>query len=134
MRIGDDRHGELEIGLGEIGGIVQRGEIRHRIIGRIETVGIDMMQIIDGGLGLVARFAVGDPQRRIVAAGIERIDQDAVFLVADDFVELAARHGAQLVGDRRIGRDHCGWRRELRAVPRFRPAAVRAQVLRLRPG
>ena len=88
--IGDDGHVELELGLGEVVRIAQRGKVRHRVIGRIETVLVDMAEIGDRGLAVLVHFAVGDPQRRVIAAGIERVDDGAVFLVADDAVELAA--------------------------------------------
>ena len=83
MRVSDHRHRQLQFGVGECCGI-RRSEVRRRIVGGIETVGIDMMQVIDRGLGLVVDLAVGDPERRVIAAGIERVDDDAVFLVADD--------------------------------------------------
>ena len=109
--IGDDRHVELELGLGEIARIAQRGKVRHRVIGRIETVLVDMAEIGDHGLAALVHFAVGDPQRRVVAAGIERVDDGAVFLVADDAVVFAAGKIAQLIDDRGIGRAQGGCRR-----------------------
>ena len=102
MRIGNQRHRQLDFRVGEHSGI-GRCKIRRRIIGGIETVGIDMMQVVDGRFGLFVGLAVADPERRVIAAGLERVDNDAVFLVADILVELAARHGAQLVSNGRIG-------------------------------
>ena len=108
MRIGEDRHGELDLGIGKSGGIARRVEIRHRIVGGIETVGVDMAEIGDRGFGARIGLAVGDPDRRVIAAGIERIDRGAVFLAADGAVEFAVGEVAQLVGDRRVGRGQSG--------------------------
>ncbi len=105
MRVGDDRHGQLDFGVGERGRVGQRREIRHRIVGGIEAVGIDMAEIGDRGVGARIGLAVGDPERRVVAAGIERVDLRAVLLAADDVVEFAVGEIVQLVGDRaRSGR------------------------------
>ncbi len=103
VRVSDHRHRELQIGFRELGRI-GRGKVRHRVVSRIETVGIDMREIIDRGLGAGVGFAVGDPERRVVTAGIERIDDHAIFLAAEDLVELAAGHGAELIGNGRVRR------------------------------
>ena len=123
--VGDDRHVELELGLGEIVRIAQRGKVRHRVIGRIETVLVDMAEIGDHGLAALVHFAVGDPQRRVIAAGIERVDDGAVFLVADDAVVLAAGEIAQLIDDRGIGRAQGGGSRRRRGGRRRRRAGRR---------
>ncbi len=43
-----------------------------------------MAEIGDRRVGACIGLAVGDPQRRVVAAGIERVDLRPVFLVADE--------------------------------------------------
>ncbi len=111
MRIGNDRHGQFDLGIGEIGRRRKRGEIRHRIVGRKQPVGIDVAEISDRRLGAVIGLAVGDPQRLVVAAGVERVDLHPVFLVGDQMVEFAVGEFAQLVGDRRIGPGRRGGRR-----------------------
>ena len=70
-----------------------------------------MAEIGDRRLAALVDFAVGDPQRRVIAAGIERVDDGAVFLAADDAVVLAAGEIAQLIDDRGIGRAQGGRRR-----------------------
>ena len=104
MRISENRSGQLDFGIRQRRRVADGGEIRHRIIGGIESVGIDMAEISDRRSGAVIGLAVGDPDRRVVAAGIESIDLRADLLVADDLVELAAGEIVQLIGDRRIGR------------------------------
>ena len=47
----------------------------HRIVARIEAVGIDAGEIGRRGLAALADRAVGDPERRELAAGVERFDR-----------------------------------------------------------
>ena len=62
-----------------------------------------MAEIGDRRIGARIGLAVGDPQRRIIAAGIERIDLGTVFLIADDVVEAAGGEVVQLVDNRCVG-------------------------------
>src|SRR4029077_15980948 len=64
-----------------------------------KPVGVDMTKIIDCRRGARIDLAVGEPQRRVIAAGIEGVDLRAVFLAADDAIELAIGKFAQLFGD-----------------------------------
>ena len=103
MRVGDDGYAQLELCLRKRGRICERRKIRRRIICRIETVGIDLAEISDCGLGARVGLAVGDPERRIIAAGIERFESRPFFLAADDAVELAIGKLVQLAAHGRIG-------------------------------
>ena len=103
MRVGDDRRGEPHLGIGERRRIGRGREVRHRIVGRIEAVGVDLAEISHGFLGAGVDLAVGDPERRVVARGIERLERRAILLAADEAVELAVTEFAQLIGDRRVG-------------------------------
>ena len=89
---------------------------RNRVVGRIEAVGIDPGEIGRRGLGALAFDAVLDPQRRIGAGRIERLDrrlvlavQNAVGLGAEQFVDLlgdllvaGCRGGASATGAERV--------------------------------
>ncbi len=89
LGVGQHRVGEPHLGFGERLGIRAGLDLRQRIVGRIEAVGLDAGQIGGGRLGAVAHRAVGDPERREVAAGIERLDRGALLLAAEEAVELA---------------------------------------------
>ena len=102
MRVGNDRIRQLDFRIGEICRSAQHREIRHRIIRRIEPVGIDMAQVADRRRGARIGLAVSDPQRRVIAAGIESLDRRAILLAADDAIELAIAEFAQLFGNRCI--------------------------------
>ena len=88
-----------------------------------------MGEIIDRRSSVRIRVAVGDPQRRVTAAGIERIDLRAIFFVADNVVELAIDEIAQLIGDRAVGAGDRGGRR-----CRGRRGAAAAGALTAVPG
>ena len=75
-----------------------------RIFARLEAVGIDAGEIGGRGLGALVHRAVGDPERREIAAGIERLDGGALFLAAEDAVEFAGGElFAKLVDHRGVG-------------------------------
>ena len=93
-REGEHGVGELDLGFGERVGIHAGLDLRHRIFARIEAIGIDAGQIGRRRLGAVAHRAVGNPERREVAARVERLDGGALLLAAEDAVELA---GGQLI-------------------------------------
>ena len=102
-REGEHRVGELDLGFGQRLGLHAGLDLRHRIFARIEAVGIDAGEIGRRGLGAVAHRAVGDPERREVAAGVERLDGDALLLAAEDAVEFSGGQlVAKLVDDRGV--------------------------------
>src|SRR6516225_11230103 len=105
MRVSDDRCGEPNLGFRDCDGIGDGSKIRHRIIGGIKTVGPDSAQIGDRRFGAAIGFAVGDPQRRIIAAGIEGVDAGPLSCVADDAVEFSVRKIVQLFDEWSIGVD-----------------------------
>ena len=104
--VGDDRRRQPQFRFGKRGRIGERTEIGDGVVGGIETVGVDLAQIGDRRLGARIGLAVGDPQRRIVAGGVERIEVRPFLLAADDAVVFAVRQFAQLVADCGIGVDH----------------------------
>ena len=111
-RIGQHRIGELEFGRRLVLGRHRGGEVRHRIILRIEADRVDLREIGDRGLGLRVGLAVGEPQRLVVACFVELLDAGAVIFAGDEAVELLAGDQlAQLVGHLRVragGRCRCG--------------------------
>ena len=102
-RISEHRSGELQFVFGQRAGGRRRFEIRRRIIGGVEPIGIDLAEIGDRALGALVGGAVAHPQRLVVARFVERLDALAVGLAADDAVKLAGDHVAQLIGDRAVG-------------------------------
>ena len=72
--------GELELGLGQRVGGDCRLEIRRRIVVRIEADAVDLREIGDRRLGARVGGAIGDPQRRVVARLVERLDAGAIGL------------------------------------------------------
>ena len=113
MCVGHDRGGEANFSFRQRGRIGDgRRDVRHRIVGRIESVGIDLAQIGDRGFRARVQLAVADPERRVTVSGIIGVEGRPFFLAADDAVELAVGEFAQLLGDRRIGiGDRAGRRR-----------------------
>ena len=103
-RISEDGRGELEFVLGQGVGGRRQLEIRRRIIARIETVGFDLSEIGDRGLGARVGGAIAHPKRLVVARLVERLDAFAVGLAADDALELARDRLAQPIGDGAVGR------------------------------
>ena len=99
MGVPDDRRGQPDLGFREAGCVAERRKVRSRIVGGVEAVGIDVLEIGDRRLGAGIRLAVGDPQRRIAPPGIECVDGGPILLDADDAVEFAAREIVQLFGD-----------------------------------
>jgi hypothetical protein len=90
MRIRDDRSRETDLGFRERGWISERSKIRNWVIGWDKTIGRDLAKIGDRGLGARISLALGDPQRRIITAGIERVDAYPFVDTADDLVEFSA--------------------------------------------
>ncbi len=105
MRISNDRGRQPDLGLRQRRGIGAAGEIRNGIIGGSKPVGVDMAEIGDRRLRARIRAAIGQPQRRVIAAGIEGVDHGSIIRIAEDGVELAGGEIVQLCGDRcvRIG-------------------------------
>ena len=68
---GQHRIGELDVAVGQRLGAGEAAEFRHRIIGGIEPVGGGVLEPRDHRLGAGVEPAVADPQRRVVARGIE---------------------------------------------------------------
>ena len=99
MGVPDDRRGQPDLGFSEAGCVAERRKVRRRIVGGVEAVGIDVLEIGDRRLGAGIRLTVGDPQRRIASPGIECVDGGPILLDADDAVEFAAREIVQLFGD-----------------------------------
>ena len=96
VRVSYDRGGEPHFGFRQCGRIADgRGDVRHRIIGRIETIGIDLPQIGNRRHSALVEFAVGDPDRRITVGGVIGIESRPIVLAADDAVELAIGEFAQ---------------------------------------
>ena len=84
-------------------------EFGDRIVGRIESVGVDLRRDrLRRRLGALVHRAVGDPERREFAAGVERLDARRAPLAAEDAVEFAGDQLAQLVDDRAVGGDGHG--------------------------
>ena len=110
MGVGDDRRGQLDFCIGQIGRCAERREIRRWIIRRIEPVGIDMAQIGDCPGSARIGLAVGNPYRRIIAVGVERLDLRAILLVGEQAVELAIGELAELLGDGGVGTGRNGRR------------------------
>ncbi len=65
--VGGGRRAQLDLGLSQSGRVGKRGEIRHRIVGRVETVRINMSKVVNRRFCTVVDFAVGDPQWRVIA-------------------------------------------------------------------
>src|SRR5262249_56915567 len=103
MRISDNRSRETDLGFSEHGWISECGEIRNWVVGWIKTIGCDRAKIGDHGLGARIGLTFGDPQWRIIAAGIEGVDAFPFLRAADDWVEFAVNKIVQLFGDLRIG-------------------------------
>ena len=111
MRVGDQRYPKPDLGCGERGRLGDGREIGNGIVGRIETVGVDLTEIGHRRLGALIDLAVRYPKWRIIARRIEDIDRRAVLLAADNTVELAIGKSAQLFGDRGIEIGNGGRRR-----------------------
>ena len=98
--------GQFQIGFRQRVGGIGRRKIRHRIVGRVQTVGGGILQPRDDALAVRGQRAALRPQRSEVARGVEFLDRGPLGLA----VEIARRFGAQqileFVGDRLIrGRD-----------------------------
>ena len=103
-RIVQHAGGQLQFGVGELVRRGGGGEIRHRIVGRIEAIGGGVLQAGDHALGAVGQLAGLGPLRRIFARAVEFLDRGALVLAVEIAQRLAAEHFAQFVGDRLIGR------------------------------
>src|ERR1700683_4015246 len=88
--IGDNRHREPDLGLRCSSRIGEVGEVRNRVVRRVEPVNGDAAEIIDRRLGACVDRAVGDPNRRVVARGIKGLQGGRVLRATADGIELAA--------------------------------------------
>jgi hypothetical protein len=89
-RIGDHRGRERDFGARERYWICERSKIRNWVVRGIKTVSRNLAKIGNRGLSPRISLAVGEPQRRIIAAGIERLDACPFLDTADDLVEFSA--------------------------------------------
>ena len=116
--ISERRIGERDVGVGERLGAGGGAEVRDLIIGRVEPVGGGVRQLRDHRFGARVELAVGDPQRGIIARGIEGCHRLALGRAVDALVELPGRDdGAQLVGDLRVDRGRSAAYRRVPLMP-----------------
>ena len=99
MRVGGDRERETQFSFRKRGGIAQRIESRRRIITGIETVGVDVAEIRYRRLRARVRLAVGQPQRRIIAAGIIGFECRSLLLAAEHSIEFSGGEVPQFFSD-----------------------------------
>ena len=100
---GQHRIGELDVAVGERLRPGEAAELRHRIIGRVEPFGGGVLEPRDHGLGARRELAIADPQRRVAARGVERLDRLALGHAIDALLDLlGGDEVAQLVGDLRV--------------------------------
>src|SRR6516225_4874690 len=90
MRVNNDRGRESDLGFRIRGCIDEWSKIRNWVVRRIKTIGRDPAKIGDRRLGARISLPLGDPQRRIIAASIERVDTCPFLDTADDLVEFSA--------------------------------------------
>ena len=126
-RIVQHAGGELQFGVGQRVRRGRSGEIRHRIVGRVEAVGRGILQPRDHALGrssVSCRPVVNT--RRIFAGRVELLDRAALVLAVESAQRLAGELFAQFVGDRLIGGRHVA--RGLDRLGGRRCSRVRAQA------
>ena len=100
---GQHRIGELDVAVGERLGAGEGGELRHRIIGRVEPVGARVLEPRDHRFSVRRELPVADPQRRVSARGVECLDRLALGRALDALLELLGGDDiAQLVVDLRV--------------------------------
>ena len=103
-RIVQHAGGQLQFGFRKRIRRGRRGEIRHRIIGRIQAFGGGILEARDDALAALGQRAALRPQRRIFARGVELLDRGSLGLAVEIAQGFRAQHVAQFVGDRLIGR------------------------------
>src|SRR6516225_7816778 len=89
-RISDDRSRQCDFGVRERDRISQRSKIRNWVVSRIKTVSRNLAKIGNRSLSPRINLPLGDPQRRIITAGIERVDTCPFLCAADEAVEFSA--------------------------------------------
>ena len=95
---GHDRLRQPDIGNGERVGAGRAGEVRRRIIRRIERVGAGIFQPGDRRCGVAGEAAVANPDRRELARGVIAFQRLAFGEIVDALVEFLNLI-AQTVGD-----------------------------------
>ena len=94
--VGHDRGGEPHFGFRQRRRIGGRGRnARHRIVGRIETIGVNLPQVGNRRHSARVEFAVGEPDRRVAVVGVIGIESRPIIIAADDAIELAIGEFAQ---------------------------------------
>ena len=102
-RVGQHHLGQLQFGLGLRVGAGEIGKIRDLVVAGIEAVGVGGLQARDDRPGARRLDALVEPQRRQIAALIERFDGRALLLGGEYPVVLGSEQIANLLGDRPVG-------------------------------
>src|SRR5215472_16241898 len=101
----NDRSRQRDFGVRERDRISQRSKIRNCVVRRIKTVNRNLAKIGNRSLSPRISLSVGEPQRRIIAASIERVDAYLFLCATDDAIESSASEIVQLFDDWSIGID-----------------------------